>query len=133
MICIMKRLSLLGVLLISAAISAGCSRKSAQVAPNAPEVLVTTVRPKDVPVIKERVATLDGLVNATISARVSGYITSQNYQEGSVVKKGDLLFQIDRRPFEQALAQAKANLAKAQATQLKAEQDQRRALELFNN
>src|SRR6266568_2552413 len=127
---IMKPFTLVCALLISAIVFAGCSRK-APVAPNAPEVLVTTVKPQDVPVIKERVATLDGFVNATITARVAGHIISQNYKEGTVVKKGDLLFQIDPRPFEEALAQAKANLAKAQATQLKAEQDEKRALDLF--
>lgn len=72
---------------------------------------------------------LDGLVNATIAARVSGHIISQNYREGSVEKKGDVLFQIDPRPFQDALAQARAFLARAQATQLKAEQDEKRELE----
>ncbi len=128
----MKPFTLVCALLISAIVFAGCSRK-APVAPNAPEVLVTTVKQQDVPVIKERVATLDGLVNATITARVSGHIVSQNYQEGTVVKKGDLLFQIDPRPFEEALAQAKATLAKARATQAKADADEKRALDLFNN
>ncbi len=119
-------------LLVILVFSAGCSRKAPPAAANAPEVLVTTVKPQDVPAIKERVASLDGLVNATITARVSGHIVSQNYQEGSVVKKGDLLFQIDSRPFEEALAQAKATLAKAQATRLKADQDEKRALDLFD-
>lgn len=129
---IMKRLTLAGAFLISVLIVGGCSRKPAPAGPTAPEVLVTTVTPKDVPDVKERVATLDGLVNANISARVSGHIISQNYQEGSVVKKGDLLFQIDPRPFEDALAQAKATLAKARATQAKADADEKRALDLFN-
>ena len=128
----MKHLPALGALVICGLLVAGCSRKPAQVASNAPEVLVTTVKPQDVPVIKERVATLDGLVNATITARVSGHIVSQNYKEGTVVKKGDLLFQIDPRPFEEALAQAKATSAKAQANRLKAEQDEKRAMDLFN-
>jgi len=109
----------------------GCSRKPAQAVANAPEVLITTVKAEDVPVIKERIATLDGLVNATIAARVSGHVTSQNYKEGSVVKKGDLLFQIDSRPFEEALAQAKATLAKARASRAKADADEKRALDLF--
>ena len=68
--------------------------------PAAPEVLVTTVAPRDIPVIKEGVATLNGSINANISARVFGYVISQNYEQGSVIKKGDLLFQIDPRPFE---------------------------------
>lgn len=118
----------LGALLLL--LIASCSRKPAQVPPNAPEVLVTTVKAQDIPVIKERVASLDGLVNATIMARVSGHIVSQNYLEGTVVKKGDLLFQIDPRPFEEALAQAKATLAKARATQAKADADEKRALDL---
>jgi membrane fusion protein (multidrug efflux system) len=81
--------------------------------------------------VLERVATLDGFINANINAQVQGYLISRDYKEGSVVKKGDLLFQIDPRPFEQALAQAKANLMKAQATHDKAAQDQKRALDLF--
>ena len=112
--------------------TAGCSRKAAPAGPTAPEVLVTTVRPKDVPRILERVATLDGFVNANINAQVQGYIISRDYQEGSVVKKGDLLFQIDPRPFEAALAQAKGTLAKDQANQVKADADEKRAMDLFN-
>src|SRR5438874_11230217 len=110
----------------------GCSRKSAQAPPDAPEVLVTTVTPRDVPRILERVATLDGFINANINAQVQGYIISRDYKEGSVVNKGDLLFRIDSRPFDAALAQAKANLAKAQATQAKGDADEKRAMDLFN-
>lgn len=112
--------------------TAGCSRKQAQAPPNAPEVLVTTVQPRDVPRVLERVATLDGFINANINAQVQGYIVSRDYTEGSIVKKGDSLFQIDPRPFEAALAQAKGTLAKDQATQAKAGADERRALDLFN-
>jgi membrane fusion protein (multidrug efflux system) len=122
-----------GALLIRLVFPTACSRKAPQVAPGAPEVLVTTVMPRDVPRILERVATLDGFINANINAQVSGYIISRDYKEGSVVKKGDLLFRIDSRPFDAALAQAKANLAKAQATQAKADADEKRAIDLFNN
>jgi RND family efflux transporter MFP subunit len=108
-----------------------CSRKSPQARPPAPEVLVTTVAPRDVPVVKEGVATLDGLINANINAQVQGYIISRDYKEGRVVKKGDLLFQIDPRPFEASLAQAKATLAKDKAMQLKASADQMRTMQLF--
>src|SRR5436309_15518288 len=104
-------------LLVLASLSLGCSRKQAQVAPNAPEVLVTTVQPKDVPRVIERVATLDGFINATINAQVQGYIVSRDYKEGSVVKKGDLLFQIDPRAVEAALAQAKGALARHKANE----------------
>src|SRR5882757_7319518 len=129
---LMKRLHVPGALLILISLSCSCSRKPAQVAPNAPEVLVTTVTPQDVPRVLERVATLDGFINANINAQVQGYIVSRDYQEGSVVKKGDLLFQIDPRPFEAALAQAKGTLAKDQANLAKADADEKRAPDLFN-
>src|SRR5204863_4975844 len=127
-----KQLNLVGVLLIGMSLLTGCSRKPAQTGPPPPEVLVTTVTPKDVPRILERVATLDGFINANINAQVQGYIVSRDYQEGSLVKKGDLLFQIDPRPFEAALAQAKATLAKDQANLAKAAADEKRARDLFN-
>src|SRR5437667_1338756 len=110
----------------------GCSRKSTQAPPNAPEVLVTTVQPRDVPRVLERVATLDGFINANINAQVQGYIVSRDYKEGSVVKKDDLLFQLDPRRFESVLAQAKATLAKDQSTQAKFDADEKRAMDLFN-
>jgi membrane fusion protein, multidrug efflux system len=128
---IMKRPVVLGLLLVAGLLVDGCSRKSAQVVPGAPEVLVTTVVPKDVPRVLERVATLDGFINANINAQVQGYIVSRDYQEGSVEKKGDLLFTIDPRPFEAALAQAKGTLAKDQANQVKADADKKRAVDLF--
>ena len=119
-------------LLIAVSFPTGCSRKPAQTAPPPPEVLVTTVQPQDVPRVLERVATLDGFINANINAQVQGYIVSRDYQEGSVEKKGDLLFQIDPRPFEAALAQAKGTLAKDQANQIKAGADKKRAIDLLN-
>src|SRR5213594_2921796 len=128
----MKRSTLVGTLLILLSSLLSCSRKPAQTAPPPPEVLVTTVRPQDVPRVLERVATLDGFINANINAQVQGYIVSRDYKEGSVVKKGDLLFQIDPRPFEAALAQAKGTLAKDKANLAKAEADEKRAVDLFN-
>jgi len=121
----------LGAALLSL-VSLGCSHKPAQVASNAPEVLVTTVQPRDVPRLLERVATLDGFINANINAQVQGYIVSRDYLEGTVVKKGDLLFQIDPRPFEAALGQAKGTLAKDQANKVKADADEKRAVDLFD-
>src|SRR5437764_8854088 len=120
-------------LLIFLVFPTACSRKPAQTGPPPSEVLVTTVTPRDVPRILERVATLDGFINANINAQVSGYIISRDYKEGSATKKGDLLFRIDSSPFDAALAPAKANLAKAQATQAKADADEKRAIDLFNN
>src|SRR2546429_866426 len=128
----MKQLKLIVAGLMGVSLLTGCSRKAAQVAPNAPEVLIATVRPQDVPRVLERVATLDGFINANINAQVQGYIVSRDYQEGSVVKKGDLLFQIDPRPFEAASAQAKGTLAKDKANQVKADADEKRAMDLFN-
>src|ERR1700759_934717 len=111
--------------------AASCSRKAPQAPTAAPEVLVTTVTPRDVPRVLERVATLDGFINANINAQVQGYIVSRDYQEGSVVKKGDVLFQIDPRPFEAALAQANGALARDKANQAKADADEKRAIDLF--
>src|SRR5215813_385104 len=128
----MKPRTPLALLLVGALLAAACSRKPAQTAPAPPEVLVTTVQPRDVPRVLERVATLDGFINANINAQVQGYIVSRDYQEGSPVKMGDLLFQIDSRPFEAALAQAKGTLAKDRANQIKAEADKKRAIDLFS-
>ena len=127
----MSRIVLVSTMLICGSLFVGCSRKPAQTAPPPPEVLVTTVKPQDVPRVLERVATLDGFINANINAQVQGYVVSRDYQEGGAVKKGDLLFQIDSRPFEAALAQAKGTLAKDKANQVKADADEKRALDLF--
>jgi RND family efflux transporter MFP subunit len=127
----MKPSTLAGTLLILLSLLSSCSRKPAQTDTPPPEVLVTTVIPQDVPRVLERVATLDGFINANINAQVQGYITSLDYTEGSVVKIGDLLFQIDPRPFEAALAQANGTLAKDKANQVKADADEKRALDLF--
>jgi len=127
----MKPVICFASLLIAASLTTGCSRKPAQTAAAPPEVLVTTVQPQDVPRVLERVATLDGFINANINAQVQGYIVSRDYQEGSVVKKGDPLFHIDPRPFEAALAQAKGTLAKDQANKIKADADKKRAIDLF--
>ena len=123
----MKRVIPVAAFLILVAVSCSCSRKKTQVPANAPEVLITTVVPKDVPRILERVATLDGFINANINAQVQGYIISRDYKEGSVVKKGDMLFQIDPRPFQASLDQAKGQLAVAQSNQTEADADQARA------
>lgn len=81
----------------------------------APEVEVATVAVQDVPITKEWVGTLDGRVNAQIRAQVSGYLMKQNYTEGTFVQKGQLLFEIDPRPFQAALNLAKGSLAQAEA------------------
>jgi membrane fusion protein (multidrug efflux system) len=95
-----------------------------------PDVEVLQVQQEDVPIYAEWIGTLDGLVNADVRAQVTGYLLKQGYQEGSFVKQGQLLFQIDPRPFQAALdqtqgqlAQAKAMLANAQAVQHRTELD----------
>ena len=80
-----------------------------------PEVLVTEVTARDVPVFDEAVATLSGAVNADITPKVQGYLIKQNYENGTFVKNGQLLFEIDPRPFIASLEQAKADVARAQA------------------
>ena len=128
---VMKRFSGVGAILVCGLLASNCSRKAAPPGPAVPEVWVTTVQPRDVPRVLERVATLDGFINANINAQVQGYIISRDYQEGSVVKKGDVLFHIDPRPFAAAAAQAKGALARDKANQVKAEADEKRALDLF--
>jgi RND family efflux transporter MFP subunit len=108
-------LSLLGaVLLLNAA---GCSNGKVRAAapPPPPVVEVAPVIQKDVPVRSEWVGTLEGYVNAQIQPQVSGYLIRQDYHEGAFVKKGQLLFEIDPRPFQAALDQAKGQLAQAEA------------------
>lgn len=92
---------------------------------------MTEVKQQDVPIYNEYVGQLDASVNATIESRVQGYLVSQNYKEGQPVKKGDVLFEIDRRPFEAALAQAKAAFLQADASAKQAELNAQRATELF--
>ena len=92
----------------------GCGKPAAAPA-IAPDVKVAAVEQRDVPIISEWVATLDGYVNAQIQPQVTGYIIQQNYKEGAPVRKGDVLFEIDPRPFQAVLDQAKAQLAQAQA------------------
>jgi RND family efflux transporter MFP subunit len=93
----------------------GCNRGQAAIGTPVPEVEVATVEQRDVPLYSEWVATLDGYVNAEIRPQVSGYIIRQNYTEGSLVHKGQVLFEIDPRPFTAALDRAKGDLAQAQA------------------
>ncbi len=98
-----------------------------------PEVLVTEVVQKDVPIVREWVGTLNGIQNAQVRARATGYLQTIAYQQGGYVKKGDLLFEIDPRPYIAALDQAKGQLQEAQATLIGAQLDAKRAKELFQN
>jgi RND family efflux transporter MFP subunit len=95
--------------------AAACSKARATAPPpSAPEVEVAVVEQRDVPIYNEWIGTLDGLVNADIKSQVTGYLLTKDYTEGSFVKKGQLMFEIDPRPFQAALDQAKGELAKSQ-------------------
>jgi RND family efflux transporter MFP subunit len=102
------------IAILSVAFVAGCAKKEV-VQAAAPEVEVTPVVQQDVPLYTECIATLDGYVNAQIQPQVTGYLMKQNYTEGTVVHQGDLLFEIDPRPFEAALQQSKGQLSQAEA------------------
>ena len=102
--------------------SAGC-KPQAPPAPPPPKVMVMTVSPRDVPVYQEWIGTLDGYPNAQIRAQVTGYLLRQDYAEGGSVKQGDLLFEIDPRPFQATLDQALAKLDQDQALLGKTELD----------
>ena len=111
-----KKVFLFGFVLTLLPLSEGCGTKSvsASAAPP-PNVQVSEVVQRDVPIYHEYIATLDGFVNAQIQPQVSGYLIKQNYREGAVVRKNDVLFNIDPRPFQAVLDQAKAQLAQAEA------------------
>jgi membrane fusion protein (multidrug efflux system) len=118
---------ILKILLAAAAFLcfAGCKEKP-RAAPPPPLVEVTPVTQADVPIYHEWVGTLDGLVNATIRAQVTGYLLAQNYREGDAIKKGDMLFEIDPRPFQAVLDQANGQLAQTEARLGKTDLDVKR-------
>lgn len=109
-----------GIIILSMGLSSfSACKKPAPQAPPPPTVEVITVVPQDVPITKTWVGTLVGEVDVSIRAQVSGYLLEQVYTNGGFVNKGDVLFQIDERPFKAALDQAQGTLAQAEA-QLKA-------------
>jgi membrane fusion protein (multidrug efflux system) len=103
------------VAVIAALLLTGCAEKQSKVLAAPPDVEVAHVEQRDVPVFAEWVATLDGYVNAQIQPQVTGYLWKQNYREGTVVRKGEVLFEIDPRPFQAILQQAKGQLAQTEA------------------
>jgi len=88
----------------------GCKGKPQAALPQPPMVEVETVTQADVPIYHEWIGVLDGLVNAQIRAQVTGYLLTQNYREGDPIKKVELLFEIDSRPFKAVLDQAKGTV-----------------------
>jgi membrane fusion protein, multidrug efflux system len=116
------KLLLIMLLVVIAMPLAGCSTKGkAPATPSPPAVEVAQVEQRDVPIYSEWIGTLDGMVNAEIRAQVPGYLLRQVYREGSFVRQGQLLFEIDPRPFQAALDQARGDLAKANAQLAQAE------------
>jgi len=105
-----------------AALGEACQKPEA-VAPPPPEVYVTPVVQRDVPVYLDLVGQTQGFQDTDIRARVEGFLETVNFREGSFVRKGDLLYTIDPKPFEAILAQAKADVATAQARLAKATND----------
>jgi membrane fusion protein (multidrug efflux system) len=141
------------LLIVGAAMVIGRSRTKDQASESPPpEVHAAAVEQRDLPIEHEWIGTLDGLVNVDVRAQVTGYLLRQDYKEGSFVRKGQLLFQIDPRPFEAAveqasgqyeqakaqlaqsqagLATAESNLATTEATQLRTQLDENRYTPLF--
>jgi RND family efflux transporter MFP subunit len=99
---------------VAALFAAGC-KEAAPPPPGPPDVEVVAAITKNVPIYGEWVGSLDGYTNANITPQVTGYLIKQNYREGSYVHKGDVLFEIDPRPFQAVLDQAKGALAQAHA------------------
>jgi membrane fusion protein (multidrug efflux system) len=93
----------------------GCKKGQGREGSLPPEVEVMNVIQKDVSMYSEWTASTDGYVNATIRAQVQGYLIKQNYKEGDFVKKGQDLFELDPRPFEAVLEEAKGQLAQQKA------------------
>lgn len=110
------------LVLVVAAVSA-CGGKHEAPPPPPPDVRVATVQARDVALRSEWVGTMDGSVNAQIRARVQGYLESQSYAEGTLVKPGTLLFTIDARPYRAAFDAAKGDLGRAEAQLTKTQQD----------
>jgi RND family efflux transporter MFP subunit len=100
--------------ILGVAVSRSGAKPSTQV-PSSAVVEVASVKQRDVPVYGEWIGTLTGQVNADVKAQVTGYLLTRNYKEGSFVRKGQILFEIDPRPFQAALDQARGQLAQAQA------------------
>ena len=114
-------LSFMGGLLLAACSCGGSSQVNAEANTPPPPVQVAAVESKNVSLTSEWIATMDGYINAKIQPHVSGYLVRQNYREGSFVRKGDVLFEIDPRPFQAILDQAQGQLAQNEAQVIQAQ------------
>lgn len=107
---------------LAALAASGCERKDA-VSALAPDVVVTEVVKRDVPIYAEGVGTTAGTIDAQIRAKVQGYLLTRNYVEGAFVRAGDLLFKIDARPYQASFDQLRGELARAEAAYKKTQMD----------
>lgn len=127
---IQKRYLWIGGVVVVAVVVAiavfGPSKHALGAPPSTPDVEVVQVEQADIPIYGEWIGTFDGLVNADVRAQVTGYLLKQGYQEGAFVKAGQLLFEIDPRPFQAALDQAQGQLAQANAALANTQAVQRR-------
>lgn len=119
-----RALSLISIVLVA---MTACSKSPQAAIPPSIDVDVVEVEQRDLPIYTQWVGTLDGVVNANVKAEVTGYLLKQEYREGSFVRKGQLLFQIDPRPFQAAMDQAEAQLEQARAQLVNAEANQRKS------
>ena len=120
-------------LVISAIILSACQKPAPPPPPRKPVVMVTEAKQEEVDIYKTLIATVDGSQNTDVKAQVSGYLLTIAYKEGAPVKKGDLLFSIDPRPFQTSVDKAKADLASAQAQSDKAAIDEARNRKLLQD
>jgi len=118
-----SRISLNAFLAVLISVLSGCGEKQASAPPPPPDVEVAQVEQRDVPVYGEWVAQLNGPVNSDITPKVQGYLVTQDYTNGALVKKGQLLFQIDPRPFQASLDQSKADVERAASALSRANND----------
>ena len=121
-----RRSSAAAALTIAGIFTSACQGEQAKVAPPPPQVLVTNIERRDVPIVIELVGQTKGAQDIEIRARVEGFVDSVTFQEGTPVKKGQVLYTIDPKPFEATLANAKADLATWQARYVKTQNDVKR-------
>jgi len=120
----------IAIVFVLAAVS-GCKRTAPAAPPPVPEVLVTDVIKRDVPIFSDWVGTTEGFVNAEIHPKIAGYLLKQSYKDGDHVHSGQLLFQIDDREYRAALDQVQGDLAQKLADYKKNQQDLARYTPLF--
>lgn len=119
--------ALLFLLLVATASLPACRNTATSSTPPAGVDVMEVLR-RDVPIYQEWIGTADGMVNATIRAQVTGYLTRQDYKEGDFIRSGQVLFEIDPRTFQAALAQAEAQEGQAGGQLAQAEAQHTNAL-----